>query len=201
MLFQNVKAVVTIRMAAERYGLTVRRNHMTCCPFHHDRHPSMKLNENYFYCFGCGAHGDVIDFVARFFHLTSYEAARKLEHDFSVDPEKPPATAARQKPQRTVCPQVQRCQQVLCAYLHLLECWKVQYAPLSPDDPLDDHFVEACQMLDSISYLADILSLAPLEVRTSTVDELCKDGAMDKLEERLQRLQKEVKAYHESEIA
>ena len=34
----------------------------------------MKLNERYFYCFGCGATGDVIDFVARLFGLNSYEA-------------------------------------------------------------------------------------------------------------------------------
>ena len=42
----------------------------------------MKLNERYFYCFGCGATGDVIDLVARLFDLSSYEAAKKLAHDF-----------------------------------------------------------------------------------------------------------------------
>ena len=46
--------------------------------FHEDRHPSMKLNERYFYCFGCGATGDVIDLVAKLFDLSSYEAAQKL---------------------------------------------------------------------------------------------------------------------------
>ena len=53
-IFTTVKAAVTLRQAAEHYGLQVRRNGMTCCPFHDDRHPSMKLNERYFYCFGCG---------------------------------------------------------------------------------------------------------------------------------------------------
>ena len=37
----------------------------------------MKLNEDYFFCFGCGAKGDVIDFVAKLFDLSSYEAAQK----------------------------------------------------------------------------------------------------------------------------
>ena len=60
-LFETVKAAVHPRMAAERYGLPVRQGIMTCCPFHDDRTPSMKLNEDYFYCFGCGASGDVID--------------------------------------------------------------------------------------------------------------------------------------------
>ena len=36
---------------------------MVCCPFHNDRTPSMKVDSR-FYCFGCGASGDVIDFSA-----------------------------------------------------------------------------------------------------------------------------------------
>ena len=75
-IFTTVKAAVTVRQAAEHYGLQVSRNGMTCCPFHDDRHPSMKLNERYFYCFGCGATGDVIDLVAKLFGLSSYEAAK-----------------------------------------------------------------------------------------------------------------------------
>ena len=51
-LLENVKAAVTVRQAAERYGLEVNRGNMVCCPFHNDRTPSMKLNEDYFYCFG-----------------------------------------------------------------------------------------------------------------------------------------------------
>ena len=47
-IFTTVKAAVTVRQAAEHYGLQVSRNGMTCCPFHDDRPPSMKLNEKYF---------------------------------------------------------------------------------------------------------------------------------------------------------
>ena len=42
------------REAAELYGIAVGRGGMACCPFHNDHTPSMKLNEDYFYCFGCG---------------------------------------------------------------------------------------------------------------------------------------------------
>ena len=58
-LFETVKAAVTPRMAAERYGLPIKQGNMVCCPFHADRTPSMKLNEDYFYCFGCGAFAGV----------------------------------------------------------------------------------------------------------------------------------------------
>ena len=70
-LFETVKSAVTVKQAAEYYGCKVNRGDMICCPFHDDRHPSMKLNRDYFFCFGCGATGDVIDFVARLFGLKS----------------------------------------------------------------------------------------------------------------------------------
>ena len=90
-LFTQIKMAVSVKEAAEYYGLGVNRGNMVCCPFHNDRTPSMKLNEDYFYCFGCGVHGDVIDLVARLFNLSSYDAAKKLAYDFGIDPDKPPA--------------------------------------------------------------------------------------------------------------
>ena len=77
----------------------------------------------------------------------------------------------------------------------------MQYAPKTPEDTLDDRFVEACQMLDYIEDLTDVLTFAELEVRVKTVDMLQKDGMIDRLEERLKRLAKEVDAHDEAEIA
>ena len=81
-MYETIKAAVPMRQAAEPYGLKVSRSGMACCPFHNDRHPSLKLNEEHFFCFGCRAKGDVIDFVASLFDLSSYEAAQKLAVDF-----------------------------------------------------------------------------------------------------------------------
>ncbi|MDY6307076.1 MAG: CHC2 zinc finger domain-containing protein, partial [Oribacterium sp.] len=101
-LFTQIKMAVSVKEAADYYGLEVSRGSMICfcCPFHNDRTPSMKLNEDYFYCFGCGAHGDVIDLVARLFNLSSYDAAKKLAYDFGIDPDKPPAAAALRKTEK-----------------------------------------------------------------------------------------------------
>ena len=204
-LFESVKAAATARQAAEHYGLKIGQGNMVCCPFHADRTPSMKLNEDYFYCFGCGAHGDVIDLVARLFNLSSYDAAKKLAYDFGIDPHKPPAAAALRKPKYPLAKAFQReelhCQRVLCDYLQLLERWKVQCAPKTPEDTVDDRFVEACQMLDYIEDLTDILTFAELEVRVKTVDMLQKDGMINRLEERLKRTEKEVDARDETEIS
>ena len=162
-LFETVKSAVTVKQAAEHYGCKINRSDMICCPFHDDRHPSMKLNRDYFYCFGCGATGDVIDFVARLFGLSSYEAAKKLAHDFGIDPDKPPAAMALKKPYplaRAFRDEEMYCQRVLCDYLHLLEHWKIEYVPQSPEDDLDDRFVEACHMIEYIDHLLDVLMFA-----------------------------------------
>ena len=241
-LFELVKQNICVPDAAEHYGLQVNRNGMCSCPFHEDRHPSMKLNERYFYCFGCGATGDVIDLVARLFDLSSFEAAQKLVQDFGIDPDKPPAAAALPKPERPLLKAYRqeevRCLRVLCDYLHLLESWKVQYAPSNPNqtgapngtqqggsvgertssgmselspqggsegyvacEDEDDRLVEACQMLDYVEYLADLLIAAELEQRVKIVEMLNKDGLIAGLEERLDRLKKEDDAYEKQSAA
>jgi hypothetical protein len=55
------------------------------------------------------------------------------------------------------------------------------------DDDYDDRFVEACQMLDYVEYLADILTVGDLELRTATVKDLMKDGMIGGLEEMVRR--------------
>ena len=193
-LFETTKVAVPIKQAAEHYGLKVNRNGMACCPFHNDRHPSMKLNEDYFFCFGCGAKGDVIDFVAKLFDLSSYEAAQKLAADFGFDP-KVPTAAAMYKPKHPYIRQFREdeilCFRVLTDYLHLLEDWKVWYAPKTPDDDPDDRFVEACQMLERIEYLTDILTVGDLEERVAVVEELMKDSTVAFLQDYTARKREE----------
>lgn len=202
-IYETVKAAIFVKDAAEHYGLKVNRNGMACCPFHNDRHPSLKLNEDYFYCFGCGATGDVIDFTARLFGLSSYEAALKLIADFGLDPDKPPAAAALRKPKYPLVRAFRQdelyCRRVLNDYLRLLEDWRVRYSPHSPEEKLDDRFVESCQMLDYVEHLADILAVGELEHRVKTVQMLLSDGIISRLEERLDGLKKEARQSERSD--
>lgn len=202
-IYETVKAAISVKDAAEHYGLKVNRNGMACCPFHNDRHPSLKLNEDYFYCFGCGATGDVIDFVARLFNLSNYEAAQKLAADFGLDPDKPPAAAALRKPKHPLVRAFRQdelyCRRVLNDYLRLLEDWRMRYSPHSPEEKLDDRFVESCQMLDYVEHLADILAVGELEHRVKTVQMLLSDGIISRLEERLDGLKKEARQSERSD--
>ena len=157
-VFEAVKQSVSTREAAEFYGIKVRRNGMACCPFHDDKNPSMKLNEEYFYCFGCGATGDVIDLTARLYNLSPKEAAEKLAQDFGLiyDGQAPPRRYVRQKTE------TQKFQEnrdhafrVLADYFHLLRKWETGYTPKTPEAPMHPRFLEAVQQKDYIGYLLD----------------------------------------------
>ena len=158
-VFEAVKQSVSTREAAEFYGIKVRRNGMACCPFHEDKNPSMKLNEEYFYCFGCGATGDVIDFTAKFFALSPKEAVEKLAQDFGLiyDSQAPPRR--RYVRQKTEAQQFrkdwQRCYRVLSDYYYLLKKWESDHSPRTPEEEPHLRFVEAVQKKAYVEYLLD----------------------------------------------
>ena len=99
-IFEAVKQSVTTRQAAERYGIRVERNGMCRCPFHDDSTPSMKLDRRY-YCFGCGATGDVIDFVSQLRGIGSKEAAILLAQDFAIPYENGAGKTSKPRQQNT----------------------------------------------------------------------------------------------------
>jgi len=168
---------------------------MACCPFHEDRHPSLKLNEDYFYCFGCGAKGDVIDFTARLYGLSIYEAANKLADDFGVSmscKRRLSVVDKLQQPNLLQCRTDEaQCFRVLADYLHLLHKWRTDCAPATPVEPLNDHFVEALQMTAAIEHLLDSITGSDKEERIRTVELLMQDGKIAILQNRIKRGMKE----------
>ena len=189
-LFETVKAAVHPRMAAERYGLPVRQGNMTCCPFHDDRTPSMKLNEDYFYCFGCGAHGDVIDLTAQLFRLSPANAARKLAADFGIAEQKP-SVLAKLKRGKTQVESERHCFRVLRDYLRILQDWKAHCAPQSPEDAIDPRYAEACHMLERIENMLDILACGTPQERAEVVADLQKDDRLMRMEARNRQIREE----------
>ena len=158
-VFEAVKQSVTVQEAAQMYGIEVNRSGMACCPFHDDKNPSMKLNEEYFYCFGCGATGDVIDFTARLYNLTPKEAAEKLAQDFGLtyDSQAPPRW--RYVRQKTEAQKFKEDRdhtfRVLADYFHLLGKWETDYTPKTPEETPHPRFMEAIQKKDYVGYLLD----------------------------------------------
>ena len=196
-IFATVKAAVTVRQAAEHYGLQVNRNGMALCPFHNDRHPSLYVSDDRYHCFACGEHGDVIDLTAKLFDLRLYDAARKLASDFHLAPDKPLPEAIRRKMKhKTKAQQLreneQLCFSVLNEYRRLLLDWKKRYAPQTPEDVPDERFVEACHRLPWAEYQLGILLQGDSYERSEVVSELTADGYICKLQTRLRE-----ERYHE----
>ena len=185
---ETIKATVTPADAARQYGLVVGGHGMTCCPYHDDRHPSMKLYDDHFYCFACGTHGDVIDLTAKLLGLNFTEAVHRLAVDFGIDPDKPPTAMSVRPYLAQFRKDEMLCISVLTEYEQLLRSWKTEYAPKTPEDKSDERFVEACQMLDQIEYLADFLCAAELEERVKAVDELIQNGFIKKLRVKLEEV-------------
>ena len=198
-IFATVKAAVTARQAAEHYGLKVSRNGMTCCPFHDDKHPSMKVDERY-YCFGCHETGDVIDFTAKLFSLTAYEAAKKLAYDFHIDPNSPAPAAVSPTGRQSARPpdHEAHCIRVLTNYERLLKRNKERYAPKITEEVWDGRFKKACDALPAIGYYLDNLYSPDPDERKEMAEELIHDGTIRRLEDELCNNTEEVNTHGES---
>lgn len=183
-VFETIKATVPIRNAAEHYGLRVLPNGMTCCPFHEDRHPSLKLNENYFYCFGCHATGDAIDFTAKLWGLSPHDAVEKLMDDFGISEGQEPLTfPTNAEPYRDP---VRLCICVLWEYLRQLRIWQVAYRPEVPDVQMHPRFEEALKHIPVVNYYLDCLRDKSQAAETARM--LCEAGHIARLSRYLSTL-------------
>ena len=189
-LFTQIKMVVSVKEAAEYYGLEVNRGSMICCPFHADRTPNMKLNEDYFYCFGCGACGDVIDLAARLFGPSGYDAAKKLAADFGITEQKPSILARLQRG-ASQAETERHCFRALGDYLRILQDWKTNCAPQSPEDAIDPRYAEACHMLERIENMLDILAFGTPQERGEVVADLQKDDRLMRIEARNRQIKED----------
>lgn len=186
-IYEQLKQTVTTRHAAERYGLSVNRSGMVRCPFHEDHNPSMKVDDR-FYCFGCGASGDVIDFTARLFGISLKDAAEKLAADFGINP-RPPAQS--DMPNCHAEPPWDRerlCICVLREYLRYLRIWQLRYRPEKSGDKFHPRFAEAMKALPTVNHLLDCLLGNDLLLAKQTAEVLCREGHIRQLSEYLKTL-------------
>ena len=176
-LYQTVKSAITVRQVGEMYGMEPDRHGMVCCPFHSDSHPSMMLN----------------DLTAKLFDLNPRQAAEKLASDFGLDPDKPPANAiALPPPKRGLTDEqwadIAYCLRVLTDYLDLLHDWQERYKPASPEEPLDERFVEALHMTETIEHLTDCVAFGTPQQKAAAAAQLLSGSYLLMLEERTDRL-------------
>ena len=195
--FDVVRENVTARQVAEYYGLKVNRNGMACCPFHDDRTPSMKIDKRY-YCFGCMAKGDAVDYVARMFGLGLKDAAEKICADLGLAYDRDRrGSPPRAKPVKTKKTDEQLFKEaekyvffVLCDYHDKLLKWKTEYAPKSPDEEFHPYFVEALQEIDHVEYLLDTLLDGDISDRAFLLSDYGRK--VQEIEKRLRRINEHI---------
>ena len=183
----NVKAVDVVLMA----GFQPNRSKMICCPFHNDKHPSMKVDRRYF-CFGCGVKGDAVDFVANYYGLSLKEAAEKIISDFGLTYNNTGYAEGVRKPIAAKRSEYQiwaEKKQELFANLSRLHKqlreMKMKYVPKDREDsewsPL---FVMAAKELTYVEYLYDYCMFEATEEELKRkIDEITKE--MEKIEKRM----------------
>ncbi len=79
----TLSSVIARRVKLVRKG----REHHGLCPFHNEKTPSFTVNDEkgFFYCFGCGAHGDVVTFEMRAGNLPFREAVERLAGEAGLE--------------------------------------------------------------------------------------------------------------------
>jgi DNA primase len=186
--FTLIKDSIPLVQAIEYYGLhPIKKGkyYWIKCPFHNDKNPSLAIYEDSFHCFGCGAHGDVIDFVARYFNLEPLEAVYRLAEDFNVPlPEEKRLTKKEKKKIQQRIKQKQEEDKLyndflkavdetydyLCELNHLYT--KIKQVINDPKDLELPEFAEACHNQDLINYWLDLLLEGNIQDKLFVVEEV-----------------------------
>ncbi len=163
-----IRDMLDFNTVADRYGLDFNRAGFARCPFHNEKTASFKIKNRYMaHCFGCGWSGGVISFTMQMFGLDYMQAVHKLVRDFSLPiafdrkltlresgdlaANYNAAITEHNKRKQAEKAREQRYERLLWVYA-TLDKWKREYAPESPTEPLDEHYVIACKEIDGAAY-------------------------------------------------
>ncbi|ABU75655.1 DNA primase [Cronobacter sakazakii] len=72
----DIVDLIDARVKLKKQG----KNYHACCPFHNEKTPSFTVNgeKQFYHCFGCGAHGNAIDFLMNYDKLEFVETVEEL---------------------------------------------------------------------------------------------------------------------------
>ena len=79
----DVVEVVGRRVQLKKAG----KEFKACCPFHDEKTPSFTVSpsKGFYHCFGCGAHGNALDFLMQYDHMEFVEAVESLANSMGVE--------------------------------------------------------------------------------------------------------------------
>lgn len=165
----TIKSQLSMRTVAERYGFTPSRAGFITCPFHNEKTASLKIypDGRGWYCYGCGAGGDVIDFVKKLFNLNYNQAIVRLDCDFGLGlplgrkptiRERREMIAQRKQLEADRQAKERESEELFEIYLSFLKrftelnSWLKKYRPTTEDEDLHPLFVEALKYIEAAEY-------------------------------------------------
>ena len=166
---REIKSRLTMPEMMSHYGFELDRSGFCKCPLHSEKSGSFKAypGDRGFSCFGCGAHGSVIDFVMLYFGLSFKDALVKINEDFSLGlPIGEKLDRRKQlemnksafERKRKIEAEKKRREQIESDYWSAFDEWKRlddnkrNYAPKTPTEPLHPLFVEALKNIAGAEY-------------------------------------------------
>lgn len=162
---REVKGRADIVKVAEHYGIKLDRTYKCVCPFHKEKTASFSISprKQIWHCFGCGKGGDSISLVAELLNINALEAAKNINYTLGLglDAERPSnyleinKYKQKRKAEEMFKQWENQTFQLLCDYLHLLWRWEEEYSPKTPEEEVNELYVEAVHNKDYIDYLLD----------------------------------------------
>ena len=79
----DIVDIIDARVKLKKKG----KNYGACCPFHNEKTPSFSVSQEkqFYHCFGCGVHGNAIDFLMEYERLEFVEAIEELASFLGLD--------------------------------------------------------------------------------------------------------------------
>ena len=150
---ENIKAALDIERVVSFYGYEPNRQGFVSCPFHSEKTASLKIypKSNSFYCFGCGAGGDIIDFVRLLYGLGFGQACLRLESDFGLvggQSAASPELSERAKKRNAEKAEYKALNERFVRYNQIIRDSK----PKAQGEPPSPEFIEAIKELPHIEY-------------------------------------------------
>lgn len=168
---KEISQSIDMKDAFIQYGYEVNHSGYATCPFHHEKTASLKVYRDHFYCYGCGADGDVTALVMKLFGIGFIDAIKKINSDFnlnlSLEAEKISLSEQISRAQKARRldearrENEERKQQNSSKYLELLDEYirlennLKKHRPSEYVEDLHPSFVEACHNIERVGYLLD----------------------------------------------
>ena len=162
---EKIRSANPLREWLERYGIEFDRKGFAKCPFHNEKTASFRVYpDNTYHCFGCGAHGDIIDFIKAVQNMSFEDACAFLDRDISYSEQRRIDHIKRHKDSAAY-----KREKARCDYWSAFDDWKLNedfisaYKPSSPDEKPNTLFLSALARRNVLNHS---LSIAEAEYTT-----------------------------------